>query len=113
MSLINITTQPFFIFLIGTPPPFPLPLSSSVYLGRQNVIHVIKWTRPSPSIFAYCKLNYYEDKDHSVSMYLTELEARSNLFFMFTRYNFTAKSSFSKVFGYNTAVCDYDVIVVI
>ena len=31
------------------------PLSPSVYLGRQNIIHVIKWTRPSPSIFAYCK----------------------------------------------------------
>ena len=58
-----------------------------------------------------CKLNQYED--HSVSMYLTELEARSNLFFMFTLYNFTAKSSFSKVFGYSTAVCDYDVVVVI
>ena len=27
-------------------------LPPSVYLGRQNVI---KWTRPSPSIFAYCK----------------------------------------------------------
>ena len=28
----------------------PLPLS--VYTG---VIHVIKWTRPSPSVFVYCK----------------------------------------------------------
>ena len=25
------------------------------HLGRQNVIHVIKWARPSPSAFAYCK----------------------------------------------------------
>ena len=31
----------------------PTPLS--VYLGRQNVIHMIKWTRPSPSVSAYCK----------------------------------------------------------
>ena len=31
------------------------PLPPSVYLGRQNVIHVIKWTRPSPSVFTYCK----------------------------------------------------------
>ena len=32
--------------------PFPL----SVYLGRQNVIHVIKWTRPSPSsLHTVCK----------------------------------------------------------
>ena len=35
-------------FWSGTPPP-------SVYLGRQNVIHVIQWTKPSRSIFAYCK----------------------------------------------------------
>ena len=26
-----------------------------VYLGRHNVIHMIKWTRPFPSVFAYCK----------------------------------------------------------
>ena len=32
--------------------PFPL----SVYLGRQNVIHVMKWTRPSPSsLHTVCK----------------------------------------------------------
>ena len=31
------------------------PLPPSVYLGRQNIIHVIKWTRPSSSIFTYCK----------------------------------------------------------
>ena len=31
------------------------PLPPSVYLGDTDVIHVIKWTRPSPSIFAYCK----------------------------------------------------------
>ena len=31
------------------------PLPSSVYLDRQNVIHMIKWTRPSPSILACCK----------------------------------------------------------
>ena len=31
------------------------PLPPSVYLGRQNIIHVIKWTKPSPSVFAYCK----------------------------------------------------------
>ena len=31
----------------------PLPLS--VYLGRQNMIPMIKWTRFSPSISAYCK----------------------------------------------------------
>ena len=34
------------VLLIGDPSP---------PLGRHNVIHVIKWTRPSPSIFAYCK----------------------------------------------------------
>ena len=32
--------------------PLPPP---SVYLGRQNVVHVIKWTRPPPSVFAYCR----------------------------------------------------------
>ena len=31
------------------------PLASSVYLGRHNVIYVKKRTRPSPSVFAYCK----------------------------------------------------------
>ena len=35
-------------FRWGTPPPLYL-------LGRQNIIHVMKWTRPSPSIFTYCK----------------------------------------------------------
>ena len=38
-------------FQRGTPPP-------SVYLGRHwliHMIHMIKWTRPSPSVFAYCK----------------------------------------------------------
>ena len=30
-------------------------LPPSVYLGRQNFIHVIKWTRPPPSVFVYCK----------------------------------------------------------
>ena len=29
--------------------------SPPIYLGRQNVIHVMKWTRPSPSVSAYCK----------------------------------------------------------
>ena len=37
-----------FFFGLGTPPPL-------CYLSRQNIIQVIKWTRPSPSIFAHCK----------------------------------------------------------
>ena len=28
--------------------------SPSAYLGRHNITHVIKWTRPFPSVFAYC-----------------------------------------------------------
>ena len=35
-------------FRSGTPHPLCL-------LGRQDVIHVINDTRPSPSVFAYCK----------------------------------------------------------
>ena len=31
------------------------PLPSSVYLGDTDVIHVINDTRPSPSVFTYCK----------------------------------------------------------
>ena len=33
----------------GTSPP---PLST---LGKYNVIYVIKWTRPFPSVLAYCQ----------------------------------------------------------
>ena len=34
----------------------PLPPSVYLHVGIDtDVIHVIKWTRPSPSIFAYCK----------------------------------------------------------
>ena len=48
---------------LGSPQPWalgflnsvdPLVSASNYYVGRQNIIHVIKWTRPSPSIFAYC-----------------------------------------------------------
>ena len=28
----------------------------SLPLSETDVTHVIKWTRPSPSVFAYCKL---------------------------------------------------------
>ena len=31
------------------------PLSLPTPLSRQNIIHMIKWTRPSPSVFIYCK----------------------------------------------------------
>ena len=41
------TTSSFFCLGDASPP--------SVYLGRHNVVRVIKWTRPSPSIFACCK----------------------------------------------------------
>ena len=32
----------------------PLP-PLFIHLGRQNIIHMMKWTRPSLSVFAYCK----------------------------------------------------------
>ena len=35
------------VILIGTPPPLP----------RQNIIHVIKWTRPSPPPFLHTASN--------------------------------------------------------
>ena len=31
------------------------PLPSSVYQSRQNIIHMIKWTRASHSVFVYYK----------------------------------------------------------
>ena len=44
-------------FQWGIPSP---PLFTKV---DTDVIHVIKWTRPSPSVFAYCKLSKLDDRD--------------------------------------------------